>query len=339
MAPETQVAQPQNMSEQQNHAWAALRAQANASRKNAEEYLKKYNEVVAQTRKYQEEKKEFGSQLNAKDQEIKELRDEIGRIDLSRSPEFAAKYDEPITSVRDELINTFVANGMSRGDAENLAYQAISAAPDDRPDLIRHLPTHVQGIIAIKTQEADRLFDMRQQALDDWQTSQEGLAAVANRGSALIEMQRRSGLADQAIETVHLMPHDKKIPAYQVTDPTFVADREKHEAEFRAWVQQAPAEQQYVAMLEGFMAPKTYEMLSQYAKENAELKQALYGRTRAAPRVAPSAPYTPPPPPPPPQNTPTQRTAGFSVQEAPGVSANSLVKDLFRAGGLMPPGM
>lgn len=340
LAPEAQIVQPQNMSDQQNHAWAGLRAQANANRKAAEENLRKYNELVAQTRKFQDERKGFGEQLNAKDKEIENLRNEIGRIDLSRSPEFREKYEAPIFSVQDEIASTLVANGVSQADAEELSSQVISANPDELPGLIQQFPTHVQGILALKSQEAGRLFEARQHALDDWKTSQEGLAAVANRGSALIEAQRRDALATQAIETLRSMPIEQKVPAYQVTDPTFVADREKHEAEFKAWIQEAPVEQQYAAMLEGFMAPKTYEMLAEYARENAELKQALYNHTRANPRVTPShSTFSAPTPAPAPTQQPTQRANGFTVQEAPGVSANSLVKDMFRQGGLLPPGM
>jgi hypothetical protein len=340
LAPEQQIAPPQNMSEQQNHAWAGLRAQSNANRKMAEENLRKYNELVAQTRKFQDERKEFGDQLNAKEKEIERLQNEIGRIDLSRSPEFQEKYETPIFAVQDEVTQTFVANGVSQKDAEQLASQVLAADPDEFADLVRNFPTHVQGIVAIKAQEAGRLFEARQHALDDWRTSQEGLAAVANRGSAVIEAQRRAALAEKAIETVKTTPLDQRVPAYQVTDPSFVADREKHESEFRAWVQEAPPEQQYAAMLEGFMAPKTYEMLAQYAKENAELKQALYSHTRALPRVVPShSTFAPVAPAPAPAPAPTQRTAGFSVQEAPGISANTMIKDMFRQGGLLPPGM
>lgn len=339
LAPEQQIAQPQNMSEQQNHAWAGLRAQATANRKIAEENLKKYNDLVAQTKKFQDERKGYGEQLNAKDQEIESLRNEIGRIDLSRSPEFQEKYEAPIYSVQDEIINTFIANGVGQKDAEELSGQVISAGPDGFADLISQFPTHVQGIVAIKVQEVSRLFDARQHALDDWKTSQEGLAAVASRGSALIEAQRRDALASQAIETIRSMPAEQRVPAYQVTDPAFVADREKHEAEFKAWIQEAPMEQQYAAMLEGFMAPKTYEMLAEYARENAELKQALYNHTRAVPRVSPSHSTFTPTTPPAPQTQPTQRANGFTVQEAPGVTANSMIKDMFRQGGLLPPGM
>jgi hypothetical protein len=328
------------MNEQQNHAWAGLRAQANANRKAAEENLKKYNDLVAQTRKYQEERRDYGEQLNAKDKEIEELRNEIGRIDLSRSPEFQEKYEAPIVSVHDELTKTFVANGLTQQDAEELSSQVLQAGSEGFADLVSRFPTHVQGIAALKVQEADRLFEARQQALTDWETSQSGLAAVASRGSALIEAQRRDNLATQAIDNLRAMPMDKRVPAYQVTDPAFVADREKHEREFKAWIQQAPVEQQYTAMLEGFMAPKTYEMLAEYARENAELKQALYNHTRANPRVAPShSTFAPPQPPANPAQPPTQRVNGFTVQEAPGVSANSMIKDMFRQGGLLPPGM
>jgi hypothetical protein len=145
------------------------------------------------------------------------------------------------------------------------------------------------------------------------------------------------------MELVRILPAGSgQIPAYQVTEPTFVADREAKEAEFRDWVLHAPEEQRYAAMLEGFMAPKTYEMLDHYARENAELKQALYGRTRvASPRIVPvSTPPAAPPPPPQAPRVPTQSVDGYSVQEYGGNAAQALVRGIFSGGGIpLPPGM
>lgn len=341
-AAQPDIQQPQNLSEQQNHAWAALRAQANQARREAESLREKYNEIVGLTKGIQQERSGFGEKLNEKDKEIENLRNEIGRLDLSRSPEFQEKYETPIVALRDDISRTLLDNGLTQADADSLATQIVQADLNDVPDLISQFPTHVQGIMMIKAQEADRLFDSRQHALDDWKTSQTGLAAVANRGSALIEAQRRDGLVTKAIEMVRSLPISKgQIPAYQVTDPAFVADRVSHENEFRAWVQESTPEQQYAMMLEGFMAPKTYEMLNTFAQENAQLKQALYGHTRAAnPRVTVGdSTFRPPMPPAPPQQAPTLKTAGFSVQDDPGSRSQTLVRDIFRGMGAMPPGM
>jgi len=339
--PTPEVQAPQNMNDAQNHAWAAMRAQMAQARKEAREYLAKYNGLVADTRKVLDEKTGFGEQLNAKDKEIESLRNEIGRMDLKRSPEFQDKYDKPIYAVRDDIARTLVDNGMKPDAANELAGQILDADRNRIPELVSELPNYAQGMVMIKAQEADRLFDARQHALDEWQTSQQGLNAVASRGSALMEAQRRDALVTKAIEMVKSVPMSKgQIPAYQVTDPSFVSDRDKHESDFRAWVQQASPETQYAMMLEGYMAPKTYEMLDHYAKENAQLKQALYGHARAAnPRVSAGAPSWAPPPPEPPKGAPTQKTAGFSVAEDSVNSGAALVGGIFRNAGIMPPGM
>ena len=322
------------MGDQQNHAWAALRAQANQNRRNAENAIRQYNELVERTKGLQAERTEFGSKLNEKDKEIESLRNEIGRLDLSRSPEFKEKYEAPIYAVHDDMVRTLVDNGIEKDAADGLAGQILSSNADEIPGLISELPTHVQGMLMIKSQEAFRMMDARQHALDDWRTSQDGLAAVASRGSAMIEAQRRDKLAKAALDFVRSMPEASKIPAYQVVDPQFVADREKHEGEFMKWVQQAPTEQLYAAALEGFMAPKTYEMLAEYASENARLKAALYNRGRAAsPIVDPGQGYVPPAPPVRPD--PNQP----KVMAVPADPAQDLVRGIWEKNGMLPPGM
>ena len=179
----------------------------------------------------------------------------------------------------------------------------MTADPDKIPGMISDLPVHAQGIVMVSMKRADDLWSARSAALDDWRASAEGLAAVEARGSAMVNAQRIDQLTQKAMDIIHSMPAaNGQIPAYQVIDPVFVADRNAKEQQFKAWVQQAPEEQKYAAMLEGFMAPKTYEMLENMMRENMELKQALNNRGRlSAPPIYPShSTWAPPPPPPPP---------------------------------------
>ena len=317
LAPEQQIAAPQNMNEQQNHSWAAMRAQSNSYRKQAEEFRNKYNQLVESTKRFQAEKTSFGEELNKRDEQIKALQDEIGRTDLTRSPAFREKYDAPLQAIQSDIARTLVDNGYSNDNAMEFASKVLTAERSQIPDMIRELPTHVQGIIMVNAEKADGLWNARSQALDDWRTSAEGLAAVEARGSAMVNAQRIDQLTQQAMDIIHSMPAaNGQIPAYQVVDPVFVADRNAKEQQFKAWVQQAPEEQKYAAMLEGFMAPKTYEMLENMMRENMELKQALNNRGRlAAPPIYPShSTWAPPPPPPPPR--PTVQQNGYEEIEA-----------------------
>lgn len=308
LAPEQKIEPPQNLDEKQNHAWAAMRAQMAESRRQAEDFRQKYNGIVDSAKQYQAEKTEFGNKLNAKDARIKELEDELGKMDLSRSPEFKQRYDAPISGIRDEISKLLVANGYEEAQSAQLAEQIVLTESAKVPEMLTQLPTHVQGMIMIHAQNADRLWGERDQALQNWKQSAEGLAAVAARGSAVVNAQRIAQLAEKAIATAKGLPVDQLAPAFQVTDDQqFIADRDAQEQKFKAWVQSAPEEQKYVAMFEGFMAGKTYEMLQQTWLENQQLKGLLYQRgrlgtppvypVRSAPPAPPAAPPVAPPKP------------------------------------------
>jgi len=341
LPPETSIETPQNLGDQQNHAFAAMRAAMNASRRAAEEYRAKYNEIVASTQKFKDEKTEFANQLNEKDKRISELEAEIGRSDLSKSPEFREKYDAPITAIRDQVAQILVANGIEQSQATDLSSQILQSDPADVPGLIQNLPTHVQGMIMIHSQNADKLWADRDIALENWKQSADGLAAAASRGSAIVQAQHIGQLADRAIEIVKSMPVDKgAVPAYQVVDPQFAADRDIKERQFKAWVQQAPEEQRYAAMFEGFMAPKTYQMLQQTWLENEQLKNFITTRMRiAVPPMSAVRGAAPVPPPPPAPTTPQVSTDGYSPAES-GVTAQGFAAGLIDnmlSGGV--PGM
>ena len=326
LPPEPQIPATPDGQQIPNAAFAAMRAGYAQLRHTANELRGKYNHLVEDTKKFQGEKAEFATQLNAKDEEIRRLQDEIGRMDLSRSPEFQEKYDAPIRAATDEVAKLLLANGMQQQDAAALAREIITSDPQSVPDKIANLPTHVQGMIMYQAKDADVLWSARDQALSDWRQSAEGLAAVAARGSAIVDAQRTSQLADKAIGIVKGLPPEKGLPpAFQVTDPAFVADRDAKERLFRSWVQNAPEEQKMAAMFEGFMAPKTYEMVDDVFRENAQLKQMLYAKARVdsppiaalrmpAPALRP--PTAPPAAPPAAPQAPTVQQNGWSVADA-----------------------
>lgn len=335
LPPEPQI--PAQQEGQPPHAaFAAMRSSYGQMRHMAEDFRNKYNKIVEDTKKFQDEKAEFASQLNAKDAEIKRLQDEIGRTDLSKSAEFQERYDAPFRETVGEIEHLLLANGMTQEDATGLAREIVSSNMEEVPDLINRLPTHVQGKIMYQAEAAERLWTERAQALENWRQSAEGLAAVAARGSAIIDAQRMQQLADNAIGIIKGLPPEKGLPpAFQVTDPAFVADRDAKEQQFRAWVQNAPEDQKMAAMFEGFMAPKTYEMVDNVFKENMQLKQMLYARARVdAPPIASMrmpAPNlmqaSPPPAPVPPPQAPTIQQNGWSMAEV-GNGAQSFAQQL-----------
>jgi len=333
LAPEQQVVDPQFANDQQNHAWAALRAQSKANRRAAEEAQRKFNELVESTKGFQAEKAEFANQLNAKDQRITELEDEIGKMDLARSPAFREKYDAKLDASHAQIAAVLERNGVGKEEAFNLARDIIVADPKDLPNMVGNLPTYAQGEVMVYAGQAGQVFAERQRELEDWRNAQAGLEAAGQRESGVRTAQHVQEAAGRAIDAYRsLTPETGLAPAYRVTDAQFSAERDAREQQFRQWVGRASEQDRYMAMLEGFMAPKTYEMLDQVMRENIELKRQLQLRGRvSAPPVSPS-PYSPPPPPPPPPPPSAQETVdGFARADASGANAfaRNMLNEMF----------
>ena len=299
--PVEDVPPPQDMGEKAGHAFATLKAKVREERKRAEEYLSKYNALVDSTKGFLDEKTKFADALNEKDTRIKALEDDLGKIELSRSPAFREKYDAPIERKCLEIAAVLEQNGVPKEEAQQRAYELVSADPGQLAESIATLPTLAQGEIGIAARDARKIMVDRESELAEWRKSQVGLDEVQRRQDNVRFAQHAAELADKAIAGIRaLAPDAGQIPAYAVTDKDFAAERDAREAAFKEWFVRAPEEQKVSAMLEGFMAVKTYEMLQQTMLENIQLKQQLAARMGAAlPRSTPAAPTPPPPPEPP----------------------------------------
>lgn len=327
LQPEQQVAAPQNMPDNANHAWAAIRAQASQYRRQAEEFRNKYNEVVDGARKFADERKAFEDRIAALEKERVSLQDDIGRMDLTRSVQFREQYDKPILEVQSDIARTLIDNGIDKEQAVRAAEQIVTSDRDDVPQLLSNLPTYAQGIVMVAFDKADKLYAQREHAISEWRQTQEGLDQSSTRGRVIADARHTLELANDAINLVRSLPESKgMVPAFQVTEPTFAADREQKVDQFKSWVQNAPEDQRMAAMFEGFMAPKTYEMLDQVMRENLQLKEALASRSRlvSPPVNSWTPPAVPTQPPPPPPQAPTVATDGYSMAGGPGGASEFL---------------
>lgn len=314
LEPLADVAQPENMSDKANYAFASLKSKVHAERKRAEEFLQKYNALVESTKGFVDEKAAFADALNAKDGEIKQIQDDLGKIELSRSPAFKQKYDSPLEDICAAMAEVLRNNGVEDEQSYNMAYDIMTADPADVPGMIADRPALAQGELVIHARNAQKILADRQTELDDWRNSQAGFDAVAQRQNSIQFAQHMDEMAGKAVQILHsLAPEQGQVPAYAVVDPDFSRTREEKEAQFKQWLSRAPEDQRYAAMLEGFMAPLTYQMLQQTMTENAQLKQALSSRAGLMmPRSVPMAPPAPTPRPAEPPK-PADPYAGASV--------------------------
>ena len=245
---------------------------------------------------------ELTRQLADEQNRARSLEDEIGKLDLQRSPEFVEKYDRPIAAIRDQLVEQFRKGGIAEQEANDLALRVLdSTTVDEVQNAVAELPTALQGMAMFKFNEADGLFGQRDQALREWRETQAGLAQVAKREHPVIDAERRRSLCDTGFDRV-----SKVVDFWN--DPVFVRHRTSEADKVRAWFANAPEDQVVAAAVEGaLVAPFAYSQIALLQQKLAEAYHALEGRTRAgAPSVAPYYRSAPVQPPPAPSNAPSK---------------------------------
>jgi hypothetical protein len=134
------------------------------------------------------------------ERQIEELENELGRLDLSRSPEFNRQYGQPIQEI-DNLSTTILRRaGMEESDATRLINQ-IASEPDLRQREIiiedvdnLQLPPSLMGSLIQNSVRRDELVQVREKALQDWKSSR---AAVEER--AVQERQARDAKEVRAL--------------------------------------------------------------------------------------------------------------------------------------------
>lgn len=313
--PEQTIQLPQDGNDRSGvgHAFAASRAEARQYRQLAEQLKQRLEAATAEKTKFIEEKTAFEKQLLDEQTRTKDLENQIGKLDLSKSSAFKEKYDRPIWDLRQQLAGDLAANGASNDDAAKLADAVIVAeSSDEIVDMLSRFPSAVQGMAIYKWQEANSLYQQRDVALDEWRQTQAGLDQVATKETAVMSAQRRQELCDTGFDRV------AKVVNFW-SDPAFDKYKQAQEANVKAWYSQASDDQLAAAAIEGaLVAPFAYSQIEALQNRVAELEGVLQGHTRlVSPPVAPyySGVPTPPPPPPPPKRDPDATPTPLSAAE------------------------
>lgn len=313
-------------------AFAASRAEARQYRQLAEQLKAKLLDAGRIKDESSSKVAELTEELTAGQDRIKALENEIGQLDLQRSPEFVARYDTPIADVRDQIADQLVrGSGMTQSEASQLAFDIIDArTSEDAQNLVADLPVAVQGMALYKYAEADKLLRERAEALDEWRTTQAGLAQVSQREAPVLDAEHRQKMCDTGFGRV------AKVVQFW-DDPAFVEWRASEADKVKAWFSRAPEDQVVTAAIEGaLVAPFAYAQIAQLQEKLAQAQHALEARSRvSSPPISPyfwSAPVAPPPAPP----AATAQQATEDSQD-PMDYAKSLIADTASRYGLQMP--
>lgn len=295
---------PENTAENVGHAFAMARAETKKFRDLAEQYRQQVEQVKADYANYAQRETAITEKLTAAENRSRDLEEQIGKLDLERSPAFRSKFDEPIAQKQASLASDLVGCGVPQPEADQLAEQIITAKDHQSvQELVATLSPQAQGVAFIRFNEADALFAQRENALNEWRQTTAGLEQVATREGIVSDAQHRNEMSTLGLERVASV-----VPQNIWTDPEFVAYRDQVVEKVKAWYGQAPEDQIASAAIEGaLVAPYAYQVIQQLGETIVKLRTQLDAKSRiSSPPVSPFFHSQTPPPTPPAQKTETK---------------------------------
>lgn len=177
-----------------------------AARKVIEKYAYESRELKRQLREAQESS---GTPAEGEDLQsrIAELEEELGRMDLSRSPAFKNRYDVPIENLDKRALTLLTRSGVPEEDAQALL-ERMSSTNDLRQrelmfdELEADVSPSVVGTILQATVERDDLLQVRETALTDWKTSKAAVEEQAKQEKQARDTKAVKELLKSAVDSV-----------------------------------------------------------------------------------------------------------------------------------------
>ena len=316
LPPDTPVEAPPEIegNEKAKSAWEILRNRERESRHLAESLKSRLEETSRQAGAVAEERQQFADELKARDERIAQLEDELGKLDLSHRPEFRHQYDEPMAGVKSEFRAALDAAAEMTPETLDATAEKLLAVDDTEFNrLVAQLDAAAQGSLWDKRRRFRELDLARSHAVQEWKSTQAGLAAVDQQEQVAKRAQRMAALADGAINfTQRLMPADQR-PSV-LGESTYAEDVKNADGQFKSFMQVANEEEIARVAYQGFLVPVMQRQVA-YLVEALETMQDAYYRLRGAgaPPALPMRSKPPAPPPPPaPANPVVDRGGSFS---------------------------
>jgi len=150
-----------------------------------------------------EELTELKAKTEGYETQIKSLEDQIGQVDLSRSPQFRQQYDDKINSAAGKMVQLLVAEQLSSEDA-SAAVREILSAPNlhVREEIIEDTAPGIRGALSAHAISIDEIQQARGTALTEWKASAAALEESASK-ERLAEMSGHIGeVVSEAVDKV-----------------------------------------------------------------------------------------------------------------------------------------
>jgi len=272
---------------------AAMRARIEAQQKIIDEFNELKAQYIAEDGSFKLPK-EVEEQVKTREIENQKLRDELGRLNFARSPEFQSRYQAPVEAAFRQITELFESLEVPAGTAETL----VNLAPKDRLTYFQKNHPEMAGVLFPLYSQLDQTIASRNQALQDHQTLAQKLQSDAVAEKTESTRKEREGQVAQALE---VLLEDGYFPYRKVAgDEEWNGHVDTLNKTLRDLVVEGEQSQQVQAMALGVAAPVYRHLYEQERVTRDALETELKRYRKAVPRLpggsrTPAAPGAPGP--------------------------------------------
>ena len=288
--------------EKAKSAWEILRNRERESRHLAESLKAQLEQTSKQAGAVAEERARFADELKQRDDHIHELEEQLGKLSLEHKPEFRRQYDEPMARV-EQSFRDALKDAAEIDDDDQVAdttRRLLSMSDTEFNRMVEKLPAAAQGSLWDKRREYNSIATARGNAVAEWRTAQEGVAATDAQRQVIQNTERRRSLAEQAIDFTNTqLPQDRR-PSV-LSEATYKEDVDSANQQFRGFMQVASDDELARVAYQGFLMPVVQRQVAFLAEALGKWRDAYYAiRGAGAPPALPLRVQSQTPPPPPP---------------------------------------
>lgn len=277
---DTDVPDPEDLqTDKARNAWQELKSREKALRAAAVELQRRLDEAVKQGSLVASERAQFAEELKTRDDRIKSLEDELGKLSLEHRPEFRDKYDKPMTDLLGQVVGVLTDSVNAEADKINdIARDLMDASDADFNKMVGQLPASVQGSLLDKRRAYNTLADARDHAVAEWRTTQAGVEEVSSQQQIAQRAERRRDMAEYAIRFAkEITPPEKRLPIF--AENTYSEDIAAADQAFRGFMQEADEGQLANAAYRGMLTPVLVRQIALLA-EAVDQWRSAYEQSR-----------------------------------------------------------
>lgn len=291
LPPDDQVQAPPEIeqNDKAKSAWEILRNRERESRHRAEALQAQLENISKQAGAVAEERAKFAAELQARDDRIHELEDNLGKVDLASKPEFRHQYDDKMEAVSESFSNALY-DAAQIDDEQVLAStvkKLLTVNDSEFNRLVSELPATAQGSLWDKRREYRNISAARENAIAEWRTTQAGVVKADEQRQVVVHAQRRRDLAEQAIDFTNTKIEPQHRPSI-LSESTYKQDVDSANQQFRGFMQVANDDEIARVAYQGFLMPVVQRQVAFLADAVNKWRDAYYAiRGAGAPPALP----------------------------------------------------